>query len=61
VIGDTGWYKSSFSGSGQAACVEVRIVRAARVGLRDSKDPTGKPLWVGRLAWSPFLAMVTRS
>lgn len=36
---DTGWFKSTFSSSGNDACVEVRFTGVvARV--RDSKSPT---------------------
>ncbi|WP_411152957.1 DUF397 domain-containing protein [Streptomyces sp. A30] len=40
------WFKSSYSGSDQSACVEVADVRPAlgRIAIRDSKDPAGPVL-----------------
>ena len=57
---DTGWYKSSFSTSGNASCVEVRIIGTRAVGLRDSKAPAARPFWVRPAAWSSCLAYLTR-
>ncbi|MFR9731876.1 DUF397 domain-containing protein [Saccharopolyspora sp. MS10] len=48
------WRKSSRSGQGGGACVEVASVRSG-VGVRDSKNPTGPALVFGRDAWSAFL------
>ncbi|PWR14575.1 DUF397 domain-containing protein [Micromonospora sicca] len=48
------WKKSSRS-SGNGQCVEVAELVDA-VALRDSKDPTGPALLVGREGWMNFLA-----
>ena len=53
---DTGWFKSSYSGSGNDTCVEVRLTGDA-VGLRDSKQPDGGALWVDPAAWAAFIAL----
>ncbi|CRK56131.1 hypothetical protein [Alloactinosynnema sp. L-07] len=45
------WRKSSFSGGGQASCVEVSFATTVRV--RDSKNPDGGLLSVPPFAWSP--------
>ena len=37
---DTGWFKSTRSGSNDEGCVEVRLTEDA-VGVRDSKNVTG--------------------
>lgn len=60
MIKDTGWYKSSFSSGSQDSCVEVRIVGSAVVGVRDSKDPVGRPCWMRAGAWASLIAHVTR-
>ncbi|MFF9895074.1 DUF397 domain-containing protein [Streptomyces longispororuber] len=58
VSGDA-WFKSSYSdGTGQN-CLEVADLAthpAGGVGIRDSKDPQGPALHVGRPAWKAFLA-----
>jgi hypothetical protein len=54
---DTGWFKSSHSGSGNDTCVEVRLTGDA-VGLRDSKNPDGGALRVDPAAWASFIALV---
>ena len=51
---DTGWFKSSYSGSGSNACVEVRI--ADSIGVRDSKNRDAGMLWLTAPAWGAFLA-----
>lgn len=52
---DTGWFKSSFSGGANEACVEVRITDAA-VGVRDSKNPAGPSFSVPPANWQAFVA-----
>ncbi|MEU1020268.1 DUF397 domain-containing protein [Streptomyces sp. NPDC005898] len=49
------WWKSTYSDSG-AQCVECGIVNAETVAVRDSKDPHGPALLVGRAALSSFAA-----
>ncbi|WP_447004343.1 DUF397 domain-containing protein [Saccharothrix isguenensis] len=46
------WRKSSRSSS-QANCVEIAQV-ADRVAVRDSKNPDGPVLLVGKVDWSTF-------
>jgi hypothetical protein len=49
----TNWRTSSRSGGGDN-CVELAIAADGRVGLRDSKDPTGPILEFTPTAWSAF-------
>jgi hypothetical protein len=51
---DSGWFKSSYSGSGSDTCVEVRI--AASIGVRDTKNRDGGTLRLPPTSWSAFLA-----
>jgi Domain of unknown function (DUF397) len=44
---DTGWFRSSFSGTANDNCVEVRLSDLT-VGVRDSKSPS-----TGTLRFSP--------
>ncbi|WP_242911046.1 DUF397 domain-containing protein [Actinomadura terrae] len=50
------WRKSSHSGGVSDECVEVAGVRSV-IALRDSKDPNGPRLVVGR---EVFLSLVSR-
>jgi hypothetical protein len=59
MIRDTGWYKSSFSSSGNDTCVEVRII-GSTVGVRDSKDGSGQAFWVRPTTWKLLLEMLNR-
>lgn len=58
MVPDTGWYKSSFSNSGGDACVEIRIMPEL-VGVRDSKNPTGRSFWVPTEAWASLVTRLT--
>ena len=51
---DTGWFKSTRSGSGDEFCVEVRITDST-VGVRDSKNQTGPSFIVPTSAWTHFI------
>lgn len=53
--GLTGWFKSSFSGTGGSACVEVALLGDG-VAVRDSKDPAGPMLRFTPAQWLAFLA-----
>lgn len=48
------WRKSTRS-NGSGNCVEVADNLAGKVGLRDSKDPTGPLLTFEPKAWSLFV------
>lgn len=50
----TTFKKSSFSGAGNANCVEVGFV-IAEVLLRDSKDPNGPVLRFTTSEWAAFI------
>ncbi|WP_406233242.1 DUF397 domain-containing protein [Nocardia sp. NBC_01009] len=52
------WFKSSYSG-GQTDCVEVAWLAGGRVGVRDSKNPTGPALTLTPSEWDAFTAGVT--
>ncbi|MGK8557728.1 DUF397 domain-containing protein [Nocardia gipuzkoensis] len=51
------WFKSSHSGADQD-CVEVAFLDGGRIGLRDSKNPTGPALTFTPNAWDIFIAGV---
>ncbi|MCP2295251.1 protein of unknown function (DUF397) [Nocardia amikacinitolerans] len=51
------WFKSKHSGDGEA-CVEVAWLDAGRVGVRDSKDPTGPALVFTAEEWDAFTMAV---
>ncbi|MER7399544.1 DUF397 domain-containing protein [Streptomyces sp. NPDC000151] len=48
------WFKSSYSDSEGSACVEV-AEHAARVYVRDSKEPDGPRLAIAPSAWAAFV------
>ena len=51
---DTGWFKSSYSGTANVNCVEVRIANT-NILVRDSKNPQGPQFHFGPTAWQSFL------
>lgn len=56
----TAWRKSSYSGGGQQACVEVGVAPGV-IGVRDSKLPDDQPvITVPRTAWAAFVRTVRR-
>lgn len=48
------WRKSTRS-NGSGDCVEVATELAGKVGLRDSKDPSGPILTFSPTAWATFV------
>ncbi|NIL59604.1 DUF397 domain-containing protein [Salinispora arenicola] len=48
------WRKSTRS-NGSGDCVEVAADLAGKVGLRDSKDPSGPILTFSPAAWTTFV------
>ncbi|WP_328917072.1 MULTISPECIES: DUF397 domain-containing protein [unclassified Streptomyces] len=50
----TGWRKSSYSGSENAACVEIAPL-GDEMATRDSKNPTGPALVFSQGAWTAFV------
>jgi hypothetical protein len=44
------WRKSSHSQAGSGDCVEIAAMGDV-IAVRDSKDPEGPKLFVGRMAW----------
>ncbi|MEU2495682.1 DUF397 domain-containing protein [Streptomyces sp. NPDC007883] len=57
VVPDTApiWRKSSYSGGSSGDCLEVGESGAARVPVRDSKNPHGPALVFGPTAWATFV------
>jgi hypothetical protein len=53
-MADTGWFKSSYSGSANNTCVEVRLSELF-VGVRDSKGGPGA-LHFPPAHWRQFLS-----
>lgn len=51
------WFKSRHSGDAES-CVEVGWLDAGRVGVRDSKNPTGPVLTFTPGGWDAFTACV---
>ena len=51
------WRKSSYSGGASGNCTEVATF-SGTVLVRDSKDPHGPVLAIGRDAWDAFASAV---
>jgi hypothetical protein len=51
------WRKSSYSGTA-GNCVEVATRPPGLVAVRDSKDPEGPMLVIGRAAWSGLIRSI---
>lgn len=51
------WFKSSYS-EGSGECVEAAWLDGGRVGIRDSKNPTGPALIFTPGEWDAFAAGV---
>ncbi|MFI5720821.1 DUF397 domain-containing protein [Nocardia sp. NPDC051750] len=47
------WFKSSYSET-TGQCVEVAHLSGGRVGVRDSKNPSGPALTFGPAEWDAF-------
>ncbi|MFX0574266.1 DUF397 domain-containing protein [Nocardia nepalensis] len=56
-LSEARWFKSSRSG-GSKECVEVAFLDGGRVGVRDSKNPTGPALVFTPGEWEAFTAGV---
>ncbi|MGW4529486.1 DUF397 domain-containing protein [Nocardia sp. NPDC004340] len=52
------WFKSSHS-SGGGECVEVAFFASGKVGVRDSKNPTGPVLTFAPDEWDTFTAGIS--
>ena len=48
------WIKSSYSGANGGDCIEIAPGFPGVVPVRDSKNPDGPVLVVGRAAWAAF-------
>jgi hypothetical protein len=59
IVRDTDWFTSSFSGSGNETCVEVRITDVA-VGVRDSKNAAGPAFTFAPSRWRAFVGEADR-
>ncbi|MGW1175638.1 DUF397 domain-containing protein [Kitasatospora sp. NPDC002543] len=55
---EASWRKSSYSGTGGGACVEVADGFAGVMPVRDSKDPSGPALLFRSSAWQAFVTAV---
>ncbi|MGW3231999.1 DUF397 domain-containing protein [Kitasatospora sp. NPDC001095] len=55
---DVSWRKSSYSGTGGGACIEVADGFADVTPVRDSKDPSGPALLFPTAAWQAFVTAV---
>ncbi|WP_067478311.1 DUF397 domain-containing protein [Nocardia amamiensis] len=51
------WFKSTHSGADQD-CAEVAFLEGGRIGVRDSKNPTGLVLVFAPGEWDTFTAGV---
>ncbi|WP_234322911.1 DUF397 domain-containing protein [Streptomyces sp. NRRL S-350] len=55
---DATWRKSSYSGGGGGACIEVADGIPGAMPVRDSKDPNGPALIFPSRAWQSFVTAV---
>ncbi|MFJ3220510.1 DUF397 domain-containing protein [Kitasatospora sp. NPDC086801] len=55
---DASWRKSSYSGGGGGACIEVADGFTDVQPVRDSKDPSGPALLFSSTAWQAFVTAV---
>jgi hypothetical protein len=55
------WRKSSYSGGNGGTCVEVARNLPNVVAVRDSKNPHGPVLIIGRAEWASFVARLRAS
>ncbi|MFD9791225.1 DUF397 domain-containing protein [Streptomyces sp. NPDC059070] len=56
----TQWRKSSYSGDQGGDCIEVaRLPHGRAAAVRDSKNPDGPAILLGRAAFAAFLRTVT--
>ncbi|BDU05029.1 transcriptional regulator [Nocardia cyriacigeorgica] len=58
-LGAATWYKSTKSAGGKD-CVEVAHLGQGRVGVRDSKNPSGPALVFTSSGWDAFLTRARR-
>ncbi|MYU23777.1 DUF397 domain-containing protein [Streptomyces sp. SID8352] len=56
----TRWIRSSRSGDNGGNCVEAILGFPGVVPVRDSKNPDGPVLVIGRTAWAAFTAPLSR-
>jgi hypothetical protein len=59
-LSEAKWFKSTRSATG-AKCVEVAWLDSGRVGVRDSKNPTGPALVFTPAEWDAFTTTMTTS
>jgi hypothetical protein len=52
------WIISSYCGPNGGNCVQVNQAFPGTIGVRDSKNPDGGVLVIGRARWRAFLAEV---
>jgi hypothetical protein len=57
---DTGWFKSSYSGTANDDCIEVCITDSS-VSVRDSKNSAGHSFTVPPATWKTFVTQVRAS
>ncbi|MFE2214673.1 DUF397 domain-containing protein [Streptomyces canus] len=55
---ELGWFKSSYSSSGDGDCVEVALTPAT-IHVRDSKNRQGPHLTLSPTPWADFLTQLT--
>jgi hypothetical protein len=48
-------WRKALRSAGNGACVEVALLRGKRVGVRDSKDPSGPVLTFAQKEFQAFL------